>query len=117
MAEKNELKGTFVIDDLKEKILQSCTEYVSSDKLSLEDIQKYISNHVGELNIAERTDILQMIINSSIDNEHIQEKGDGTQIKYSHIHRSTLVSIYNFIQNKISHKMDALRNFPDEVED
>lgn len=101
-----------IVDNIREKIYENYQP--NETKTSLEEMKKYISKHVTDLNISERKDILQMIINSSIDQQHIQEKGDGTQIEYVHISKNTLIAIYNFIQNKISNKMEALKNFPDD---
>jgi len=78
---------------------------------------KYIKHYVGDLSQAERHDILQMIVNSSIDDSKIQTKGDGTQIRIADIPKSTINMIYNYIQTKLTTKLNALQYFPDKDDD
>ena len=84
-----------------------------SEKVDFQTAVKYIEHHVGDLSITERQDILQMIVNSSIEDSKIQTKGDGTQIKIRDIPRSTIYMIYSYIQTKLNSKLTALQNFPD----
>lgn len=88
-----------------------------SDKISITDIVKYIKFNVDYLSMNERQDILQMIINSSIEDSKIQTKGNGTQIKFRDIPQSVLSMIYSYIQTKLTSKMDELQYFPDKVEE
>jgi hypothetical protein len=75
----------------------------------LQDAQmiKYIVRSVSELQITERQQILQMILNAVPDSK-IQTKGDGTQVKISDIPRSTMLMIHNYISTKIASKMQTL---------
>lgn len=77
----------------------------------------YIKQKVGDLNVNERKDILQMLINSGIEDSRIHSKGRGTQIKFMDIPTDMIVSIYNFIQVKINEKMENLKNFTEENEE
>jgi hypothetical protein len=77
-------------------------------------IVKYIKHNVGDLSVTERQDILQMIVNSSIDDSKIQTKGNGTQIKIRDIPRPTVYMIHNYIQTKLLNKINALQFFPDK---
>lgn len=74
----------------------------------------FIKKHINELSINERKDILQMIVNSPIEDNKIQTKGNGTQIKFCDIPKNTIMSIYGYIQNKLSNKLNELQYFPDE---
>lgn len=82
---------------------------------SVADIIKYIKYNVGELSNQERMDILQMIVNSSIDDNKIQTKGDGTQIKFRDMPKDLIYRIHTYIQNKLSSKLNELQYFPDYV--
>ena len=80
-----------------------------SDICSDEHI-KYIIDSVYELSINERKDILQILLDSNINNAFIQSKGDGTQIKFKHIPPPVILSIYNNIKNKLALKKIELIN-------
>jgi hypothetical protein len=61
----------------------------------------YIYDHINEIKPKYRKELLQMILYSNIGDNKIIEKGNGTQIKYSDIPDTLLISIYNFIYNKL----------------
>jgi hypothetical protein len=84
------------------------------NKDDLINMVMFIKQKVGELSINERRDILQMIVNSGIDDNKIQTKGGGTQIKLKHIQHETVISIYNYISLKIKDKIEKLKNFTEE---
>ena len=86
-------------------------EYTKNDIISM---ITYINQKIGDLNINERRDILQMIINSGIDDDKIQSKGRGSQIKFVDIPFDVIISIYEYMQNKINEKMENLKNFTEE---
>ena len=65
----------------------------------------YIHEHINELKINDRKEILQMIT-YSVDDEKIAEKGNGTQIKFDDINQVLLLNIYNFVYNKIENSKD-----------
>lgn len=87
------------------------------DNLNKDDLVNmvmFIKQKVGELTMNERRDILQIIVNSGIDDNKIQTKGGGTQIKLKHIQQETVISIYNYINIKIKDKIEKLKNFTEE---
>lgn len=84
------------------------------NKYDLVNMVMFIKQKVGELTINERRDILQMIVNSGIDDSKIQTKGGGTQIKLKHIQHETVISIYNYINTKMKDKIEKLKNFTEE---
>ena len=84
------------------------------NKDDLVNMVMFIKQKAGELSINERRDILQMIVNSGIDDNKIQTKGGGTQIKLKNIHHDTVISIYNYINLKIKDKIEKLKNFTEE---
>lgn len=67
----------------------------------------YINDNINEMNISDRREILQMIIND-VNHEKIVEKGNGSQIKYSDLNVNLLKNIYNFISNKIENNAGFL---------
>ena len=87
-----------------------------TDKNNLIAMILQIKQQSGELNINERKDILQMIVNSGIEDSKIQTKGRGTQIKFADIPPETIISMHKYIQTKIDEKMENLRNFTEENE-
>jgi hypothetical protein len=72
---------------------------------------KYINQSLSDLNITEKQEILQMIINS-IDDKKIQTKGDGTQIRYADIPKNILQNISNYIKVQLEKKLEKIENFP-----
>lgn len=87
-----------------------------TDKNNLIAMILQIKQKVEELNNNERKDILQMVVNSGIEDSKIQTKGRGTQIKFADIPPETIISMHKYIQNKINEKMENLRNFTEENE-
>lgn len=77
-------------------------------------IIEYIKNNIDSLSVNERQDILQMIVNSSIEDSRIQTKGDGTQIKFKDLPVILINNIYNYIQVKMNNKLTTLNNFSSE---
>lgn len=88
-----------------------------SEKKSELDMIMYIKQSIGDLSPDELKNILQIIMNSGIDENKIQEKGNGTQIKYKDIPKETIVAISNYIKNKLDDKMQKLKNFTQENEE
>ncbi len=72
---------------------------------------KYINQSLNDLNVSEKQEILQMLINS-IDDKKIQTKGDGTQIRYSDIPKNILQNIQSYIKIQLENKMKKIENFP-----
>jgi hypothetical protein len=81
---------------------------ISTSNIDLNKYILYINDNINELKIDFRREILQMIIYSSIEDEKIVEKGSGTQLKFADIEYNLLVSIYNFIYNKLTISTDPL---------
>lgn len=73
----------------------------------------YIQNNVDNLDLEERKQIYQMLINASVDDNKIQAKGRGIQISFSHIPVSMILTIYQFVKTKIEHKQKKLEELPD----
>jgi hypothetical protein len=76
--------------------------------LSLEKINQYkiyINEHINELKISDRKEILQMLI-YDVDDKKIKEKGNGTQIKFDDINNNLLINVYNYLYNKIENSKD-----------
>jgi hypothetical protein len=92
------------------------SEYIEPNKTLIPSMIKFIKHNVGDLSINERQDILQMLVNSPINDKKIQTKGDGTQIKFNDIHKSVIIMIYNYIYTKLNTKKDELQYFPDKEE-
>lgn len=80
-------------------------------KLSSDVMIKFIKQQVNLLTVEERNSILQTLLNSSIDESKIQEKGDGTQIKWCYIPDSILAVIYNYVKNRLDIKQKELSSF------
>jgi hypothetical protein len=68
--------------------------------------KNYIVEHIMELKINERKDLLQMIIGGMEDMNKIVEKGNGTQIKFADMSPELIKSIYNYVHNKVENKAD-----------
>ncbi len=76
------------------------------------DTIKYIKNHICELSKEDRIGILQILIDN-LDDDKIQDKGNGTEIKFKHIPKEIKLGIHAYIQNKLAVKMTELQHFPD----
>jgi hypothetical protein len=72
------------------------------------DMIAYIKRHVDDLLVSERQDILQIVMNSPIEDKKIQTKGNGTQIRFKDLDQSTILTIYTYIQTKLQVKMSML---------
>ncbi len=80
------------------------------------DMIDYIKRYVDDLSISERQDILQIIINSQIEDKKIQTKGNGTQIRFKDLDNSTITVIYNYIHSKLQMKISTLQSLPEIIE-
>ena len=74
----------------------------------------YIKQYINDLSLSDKKDVLQLIMNSNIEDNKIQTKGDGTQIKFKDIPVNIIISIYNYMHNKINTKLNELEYFPDK---
>ena len=84
---------------------------MSDDKEEILNIILYIKQKIGDMSQMERKDILQMIMNSGVDDAKIQSKGSGTQIKFKDIPKESLINIHNYMQGKIKEKIEKLNNY------
>lgn len=73
----------------------------------------YIKQKIDDVSIEDRKYILR-IIKSSIPDEKIHSKGNGTQIKFKDLPVETVQSIYSYVQEKISIKLENLKTFTEE---
>ena len=87
------------------------------DKEELLDMISYIRQKVGDLNVSERKEILQTLINSGVENSKIHSKGRGTQIKFVDIPIESIINIHEYIKSKINEKTENLKNFTEENEE
>ena len=55
--------------------------------------------------------LVKEIMDNSIDENLIIEKGVGIEIKFKHLSNDLIISIYNFIQSKIIKKQNETANF------
>jgi hypothetical protein len=88
----------------------------SDKKEEIVNMIMYIKHNVIDLSINERKDILQMIINSGIEDNKVQSKGNGTQIKFKDLQSDVIVSIHKYMQTKMKEKLENLKNFTEENE-
>ncbi len=77
---------------------------------------KYIKKNIDYLNVDETREILQMLMSSDINDDKLQTKGGGTQIKFVDIPKHILVSISNFIESKLKDKQQELKSIHEEIE-
>ena len=68
----------------------------------------YIKGNIDGMSHDENKDILQIILNSNIDDKKIQEKNTGTQVKFKDLKESVICDIYNYMNRKIKEKLDHL---------
>ncbi len=74
-------------------------------KNKVNEYRTYIHEHINELKISDRKEVLQMLT-YGVDDEKIAEKGNGTQIKFDDIDDTLLTNVYNFVYNKIENSKD-----------
>ena len=70
----------------------------------------YIDKYVDELLLDEKLYIYKMIMEYSINDNLIIEKGAGIEIKFKHLSPELITNIYNFIKFKISNKQNETKN-------
>lgn len=74
----------------------------------------YIDENVDDLDREERQEILNLIVNSGIDESKLHDKGDGAQIRYSDLTDESINSIYVYTKNKIEKKTQFINNIVSE---
>lgn len=74
--------------------------------------ETYLIRHVNDLSIAERQELLQMIVNADVPDRFIRTKGNGTEITLKYIPENTFIDMYNYVKKKISDKQQALESLP-----
>jgi len=70
----------------------------------------YIDKYVDELLLDEKLYIYKMIMEYSINDNLIIEKGAGIEIKFKHLSPELITNIYNFIKFKILNKQNETKN-------
>jgi hypothetical protein len=75
----------------------------------------FIKRNINEMITEELRDILQIIMNSNIDDKKIQEKGGGTQIKFKDIPIPVINDIFDYISKKIKEKVDKLAEYTHDI--
>jgi hypothetical protein len=76
--------------------------------MNIEEYITYIKQKTPELHITDRKEILRIIIKSGLDSDKIQEKGNGTLIKFKDLSSDTIKQIYDFIKARFIKKMQML---------
>jgi len=82
---------------------------------TITSMAKYIKHHINDMMLSEKEDILKMIVGSMSDNK-IHTKGDGTQVKFDDMPKTTISMIYNYMKRKISDKQKQLQHISDGEE-
>lgn len=83
-------------------------------KQEIIDMIIYIKQKTPDLALIDRKEILRIIMKSGIDDDKIQSKGNGTQIKFKEMSNSIIIQIYSFIKTKISDKLQKLDQLTEE---
>jgi hypothetical protein len=91
--------------------MTSAEEYTKQDII---DIIIYIKQKTPDLSLADRREVLRIIMKSGIDDYKIQSKGNGTQIKFKDLNNTTIIQIYNFIKMKIVDKIQKLNQLTED---
>lgn len=76
----------------------------------------FINKNISELSNTDYIGILQILLNSTIDEKKIQEKGGGTQIKYKDIPPEIINNIYDFVNYRLKEKVSKLNTYTKEEE-
>jgi hypothetical protein len=83
---------------------------LQENELSLIQMVIFIEKKIVHLSLADRKEILKMIVNS-VDDNKIRSKGTGTQVKIEHLAEKGLVEpIYKYIKSKIDDQMEQLKD-------
>jgi hypothetical protein len=77
-------------------------------KQELVDMIMFIKQTVADVSLQNRKEILRIILNSGINDDKIQTKGGGTQVKFKDLNASTILVINNFLKERLSTKLDKL---------
>lgn len=86
-----------------------------SDEIKFRNKIEYIKQKTPDISLKDRQEILKMIIDSGVNDEVIQSKGNGTQIKFKDIPVEIIDKIYMFIQNKNNDKLHKLSQLAEDV--
>ncbi len=84
-------------------------------KQDLIDMIMYIKQTVADVSLQHRKEILKIIQSSGINDEKIQTKGGGTQVKFRDLPAATIVTIAKFLKERITTKMDKLATLVNET--
>lgn len=78
------------------------------------DMIIFIKQTIPDVSLQNRKEILRIIQSSGINDDKIQTKGGGTQVKFKDLTYSTISVINNFLKERISTKMDKLATLVNE---
>jgi hypothetical protein len=93
------------------------TDIDKKSAVSIVDAARYVTYRIGDLSLEERRAIFQIITNSSIETNKIQEKGGGVQIKFKDIPPAIILDIHNYMKRKIDEKLERLNSLTEENND
>ncbi len=91
--------------------MSNTSEYTKQEII---DMIIYIKQKTPDTALADRKEVLRIIMKSGIDDYKIQSKGNGTQIKFKDLPNNTIIQVYNFIKMKILDKMQKLEQLTEE---
>lgn len=79
---------------------------------SNETMVEFIKHNRNDLSREERSDVLRMLMNSSIPNSKIQDKGGGVQVQFRDIPATVILMVYTYMHTRVTTKKDELQHFP-----
>lgn len=91
--------------------MSTISEYTKQEII---DMIIYIKQKTPDIALADRKEVLRIIMKSGIDDHKIQSKGNGTQIKFKDLPNNTIIQVHNFIKMKILDKMQKLEQLTEE---
>jgi hypothetical protein len=69
----------------------------------------YIDKYIDDLTTEEKLNIYKIIMDYSINENLIIEKGAGIEIKFKHLSPEIITNIYNFIRSKLIKKQNEIK--------
>jgi hypothetical protein len=69
----------------------------------------YIDKYIDDLTTEEKLNIYKIIMDYSINENLIIEKGAGIEIKFKHLSPELITNIYNFIRSKLIKKQSEIK--------
>ena len=90
------------------------SDNMSPSKQELIDMIIYIKQTIPDVSLQHRKEILRIIQTSGINDDKIQTKGGGTQVKFKDLNADTIHIINNFLKDRMSNKLDKLATLVNE---